>query len=315
MDRSCLKPIGCLLAGGITAFLLLAMCAIVLQVFLITTPWRNGEIGHCADLVCEDVTLATSDGLQISAWYVPGWRDEGIVLVHGIHANRTFLMPEATLLAEAGYHLLMIDLRGHGRSQGNELTYGYREARDVQAGVDYLLTVPEVNKVGALGHSLGGAAVAQAAANDERLQAIVVQSSYSRLSQVVEERFDHYALLPKWPFAPLIVGLAELRLGLEIERIDSIRALTTMSPRPVLIVHSTDDNLFRPDHAQMLYDAAPEPKSLLLVEGVGHINPIFGDEAAYKMQVLEFFNKTFFDNTNCTAADSPAALDADTYCR
>lgn len=293
MNKSCLKRIGCLLVGGLTTLFLLVMCAIGLQVILITTPWRNGQIGQCPNFTCADVSLTTKDGLTISAWYSPGRRAEGIVLVHGIHANRAFLLPEATLLAEAGYHLLMIDLRGHGLSEGNELTYGYREALDVQAATDYLLSQPGVNQIGALGHSLGGAAVIQAAANDERLQAIVVQSSYSNLAQVVEERFNNFALLPKWPFAPLIIGLAEIRLGLDIDQIDSTRTLAAMSPRPVLVIHSAGDNLFRPHHAQMLYAAAPEPKKLLLVKGVGHINPIFGDEAAYKRQVLEFFNEAF----------------------
>ena len=48
------------------------------------------------------------------------------------------VVPEARILAGAGYHLLLIDLRGHGLSEGDQLTYGYREAWDVQTAVDYL---------------------------------------------------------------------------------------------------------------------------------------------------------------------------------
>jgi fermentation-respiration switch protein FrsA (DUF1100 family) len=140
---------------------------------------------------------------------------------------------------------------------------------------------------------LGGAAVVHAAAGDERLKAIVVQSSYSSLPLVIEESFEKYSVLPRWPFAPLIIGLAEFRLGMKIDQVDSARDLATMSTRPVLIIHSADDPLFPPHHAQALFAAANEPKELLTVAGVGHVNPIFGDEAGYKARLLDFFERAF----------------------
>jgi fermentation-respiration switch protein FrsA (DUF1100 family) len=57
-----------------------------------------------------------------------------------------------------------------------------------------------------------------------------------------------------------------------------------IAPTPVVIVHGTDDQLFTPDHAQRLYDAAGEPKRLLLGDGFGHaedgLTPAFGRRLA-----------------------------------
>jgi len=278
---SCL--LGSLLVGG----------ALYLQVVFLTTPFRNSDIGRPGQLAYQDVTLTSADGVPISGWYIPGRRTAGIVLVHGIHANRAYLLPQAEILAEAGYHLLLIDLRGHGLSGDGFVTFGYNEALDVQAGMDYLLAQPEIGQVALLGHSLGAAAVVRATADDERVQGLIVQSSYSSLRQMAADSFEKYAVLPKWPFAPLIIKLAELRTGLKMGQISSKRDLATMKPRPVLIIHSAADDLIPVHQAQQMYQAAQEPKEILIVPGLPHINPITDNEVLYRARMLAFFEMVF----------------------
>ena len=271
-----------------------------LQVNAFITPYRSRDIGSPVEVsaVYEDVILTTLDGLKISGWYIPGTQPYGIVLVHGIDANRAALIPEATVLAEAGYHLLMIDLRAHGQSEGDIATYGYLEALDVQAAVDYFDTLPNVEQVGALGTSFGGAAVVRAATLDERIKAVVIESSYSSLSVATEDAFEDLSIFPKWPFAPLLVKLAEQRVGLEITQVDSARDLATLHPRAVLIIHGTDDPLFPLYHAQKMYEAAQEPKELWIIEGLGHASPVVDREEEYQARVVTFFEEAFTSDKN-----------------
>jgi dipeptidyl aminopeptidase/acylaminoacyl peptidase len=298
-DRSCLKYVVFILISTILIVLLLTLGVIYLQVIQLTTPGRNRDISTLPDIPYQDVTLTTADGLKLSAWYVPGTKPDAIVIVHGIHANRAYLIPQAVILAQAGYHLLLLDLRGHGLSEGTMVSYGGREALDVEAAVDYLAALPDIKYIGALGHSLGAAAVVRAAADDSRLQALVIQSSYSSLAEVVEDSFNKFAVLPKWPFAPLIIALAEFRTGVNGKQIDSTHDLATMTPRPVFIIHSTDDDLFPPRYAQEMYDAAREPKGLWIIERTGgHVNPITGHEAEYKERILKFFKEAFTHQSN-----------------
>ena len=56
-----------------------------------------------------------------------------------------------------------------------------------------------------------------------------------------------------------------------------------IAPTPVIIVHGTDDKLFPPSHAQRLYDAAGEPKRLLLGEGFGHAEDGLSPAFAHKL--------------------------------
>jgi fermentation-respiration switch protein FrsA (DUF1100 family) len=279
----------------LVAALFLLIHLINLQVNAFVTPHRIPVTGSPADmgLAYQDVSLTTADGLKLAGWYIPGRRPEAVILVHGIDANRTALLPQAVILAQAGYHLLMFDLRGHGQSEGSEVTYGYREALDVQAAIDYLLALPEIKHVGALGVSLGGAVVVRAAAADSRLSAIIVESSFSSLTDAVEDAFEDRSVFPKWPFAPLLVALAEQRLGMKVSQVDSARDLATLSPRPILIIHSAADTLFPPDHALKMYEAAKEPKTLWLIEDLGHVSPVIDQAAEYQERVITFFDQAF----------------------
>lgn len=279
----------------LVVFLLALGCLVYGQVRRAIDPVRKLVVGSPADvnLAYEEVTLNTADGLKISAWYIPGTNSNAIILVHGITANRRFMLPQAALLAEAGYHLLLLDLRGHGNSEGTEVTYGYREALDVQAAVDYLVTLPNVKHIGAIGYSLGGAAVARAAAADQRIEAVVIESSYSSLPEAIEDAFGQLTILPRWPFAPLIVGLAERRIGVKVSEIDPARDLATLHPRAVMIIHGTDDDLLPLHHGLKMYKAAQEPKELWVVEGLGHDDPAPGHEEEYRQRVVTFFDTAF----------------------
>jgi fermentation-respiration switch protein FrsA (DUF1100 family) len=293
----CLSRRGCLRLGlfGVAVTVLvgvvLTLGALWLQVVALTTPVRFRTTGEPADLACEDITLTTADGLEIAAWYVPGRQPKAIVLVHGINANRAYLLPQARMLSQVGYHLLLLDLRGHGHSEGDLNTYGYNEALDVRAAVDYLAALNEVERVGAIGHSLGAAAVVRAAATDVRLEALVIQSSYSSLPQAIADSIGDLTILPEWPFAPMIVTLSEARTGLRIGQVDSSRDLATMSPRPVLIIHSDADNLFPLYHAQQMYEAARGPKDIWIVHGLPHVNAIEGNKEEYEKRVVAFFDE------------------------
>jgi fermentation-respiration switch protein FrsA (DUF1100 family) len=121
----------------------------------------------------------------------------------------------------------------------------------------------------------------------------VIESSYSSLPAAVDDAFDNFSLLPRWPFAPLIVALAERRAGLKVSQVDTAGSLAALHPRPVLIIHNVNDRLFPPEHAHRMYEAATEPKELWLIEATGAANPVTGREEEYAARVMTFFEKAF----------------------
>ncbi|MGH3493136.1 MAG: alpha/beta hydrolase [Sciscionella sp.] len=58
-----------------------------------------------------------------------------------------------------------------------------------------------------------------------------------------------------------------------------------IAPRPLLLVHGTENRLHRPEESQALYDSAGEPKRLELLEGSGHTEWMFDDHPTYQRLV------------------------------
>jgi fermentation-respiration switch protein FrsA (DUF1100 family) len=121
----------------------------------------------------------------------------------------------------------------------------------------------------------------------------VVESGFSSLAAAIEDAFDSRSILPKWPFGPLLIALTEQRLGVKVDQVDAVRDLATLSPRPVLIIHGTDDALFPSEHALRMYEAAQEPKALWLIEGLGHASPLISHPDEYRERVTTFFTEAF----------------------
>jgi alpha-beta hydrolase superfamily lysophospholipase len=128
----------------------------------------------------EDVTV-DAPGTTLPAWFIPardGAPGPGIVVVHGWESSRSRTLPMAHFLHGAGFHVLTVDVRGHGANPAEELPISAGEfGTDAAAGFDALLARPEVT-VGAIsGHSMGGIGAILAASVDDRVAAVVMTSS------------------------------------------------------------------------------------------------------------------------------------------
>jgi len=130
-----------------------------------------------AGLEYESVTFPATDGVKLSGWFIPRAGDgpgPAVLFVHGWLWNRlgnvagrvpftdrdVDFLPATKGLHDAGYHVLLFDVRHHGESGRGRapLTYGPRETRDFVGAVEYLRSRPEVDgeRIGAVGTSMGG---------------------------------------------------------------------------------------------------------------------------------------------------------------
>ncbi len=85
-----------------------------------------------------EVTFRTSDGVRLSAWYIPSVNHAAIVTLPGAGSARTATLDQAVVLARHGYGVLMVDPRGQGRSGGRAMDAGWYGDRDVTASVAFL---------------------------------------------------------------------------------------------------------------------------------------------------------------------------------
>jgi len=202
----------------------------------------------------EDVTLETADGLRLAAWFVP---PEGsasgttILVFHGNAGDRSFRLPLAQALSKAGHAVLLTDYRGYGGNPGRPSEEGL--IADARAARTWLVDRRGVDptRLVYFGESLG-TAVAIRLAVEHPPAAVVLRSPFPSLAEVGRK---HYPFLP-----------VQLLLRDRFSCSDRIARLTC----PVLIVAGEVDSIVPVEHSRSLFDAAPEPKRLVVIPGADH---------------------------------------------
>lgn len=238
----------------------------------------------------QDVTFQSGD-VTIGGWYIPPTAQADgatLIFVHGFGADRSALLEQAAALYKSGYGALLIDLRNSGSSQGNLTSWGYWEAEDVKAAFAYLQTRPEVNpaRIGIVGKSAGGAAVIRAAAQLPDVWVVIAESTYSSLegnmpaiSQTIARVSSSYA-------APVYWWMKQLS-GLPLDEIRPIDYLPQITA-PVLFVHGDRDVVVDISHSQRMFQAANDPKQLLIIPNGTHMNIFTLDPARFEQEVGAF---------------------------
>jgi len=200
---------------------------------------RQGEAAGTA--------LTTTDGVRIAGWYVPAVNQAGatpptVVLAHGDDADKSQMLAWAEPL-HGSYNLVLFDFRNHGQSSGRTTTLGAREALDVKAVLDWLAHTKQPTSIALLGVSMGGAAAIDEAAADDRVDAVVLDSTHATLANALEARLanDGYPLALPGAWAILLGGL--LRTGEDMTVADPVQSIARYGDRPVLIIAAGDDKL------------------------------------------------------------------------
>jgi fermentation-respiration switch protein FrsA (DUF1100 family) len=250
----------------------------------------SNETPELYDVPFEDIILVTSDGIELAAWYTPSENGALILAAHG-HGDLRAL-DHYVLFAQNGYGVLAWDFRAHGKSGGDFCTLGYLEALDVEAALEFGLVQPDVEQIGAWGASMGGAAVLEAAARRNEIEAVVIDSVFPTL----EDELNW--MVTSKVFVPFIRFFAERETGLDMEILRPVDRIGELSPRPVFIIQGEGDAVIPADSAQLLYEAAREPRYIWMESGINHVGmySVFPEE--YEKQVIGFFDEFLLRRKN-----------------
>ncbi len=215
------------------------------------------------------VTLRTQDGVALDAWFVPRDGARGAVLLcHGNGGNIGHRLPAVALFHELGFHVMIFDYRGYGRSEGQPSEAGtYRDAR---AAWEWLTgprgLAPE--QIVVAGRSLGGA-VAAALAEETGPAALILEATFTSLPDLAA---GLYPWLPvRW--------LCRFRYN--------TRSCLPRIACPVLVAHSRADEIVPFAHGRRLFEAARPPRMFFELRGEHNEGELLTDPA-YR-QALEAF--------------------------
>jgi len=238
----------------ITALLCLFIGALAVIPIIIINPMINAHVNfrvYSAEdhgVEAKPLTLKTEDDLSVAAWMADIKEAKGIViLLSGIHnPSVTAFWGYAKMLEKNGYASMLIEMRGHGSSQGNKVSLGMEEWLDVKAGVDYIKNLEEYSNIPIIvwGTSMGGATAIISAGKIPEIDGVISFSAYSSFSDVFCDNMsnmgfpDFFRFFQK-PFVNLYLGF---RYGFNNLKITPINEIQNLNGRPLLLAHSTEDS-------------------------------------------------------------------------
>lgn len=217
-------------------------------------------------------------------------------------------------LLEVGYHVFTFDYRAHGESSGRDYTPlqwpSDKELGDTLGACAYVESVLRAEgrepTIGLFGISRGAGAGILAAATDPNIKAIVTDGAFSTETTLT-------ALMKRWAYifatvkliyqnhppafwnflCWLLMRFAQPKLK---RRFPSVRkALRDMQPRPIFFIHGQKDSYIRVDQTELLYQTAPSPKYLWIVENAKHNQAVVVEPKAYAARTIAFFDKYLAD--------------------
>jgi fermentation-respiration switch protein FrsA (DUF1100 family) len=199
----------------------------------------------------EDVTFKTADGLKLNGWFVPADEAEYTVLFcHGNAGNIMHRLDSVDIFHKLPMNCFVFDYRGYGKSEGKVSEKGMY--LDAEAAYKWLIEEKQISpeEIIIFGRSLGGSVAAYLASKLEAA-GLVIESAFT---SYVDAGKKFYPYLPVRLFARYSY--------------DTIGYLKKVN-RPVMVIHSADDEIIAFEFGQKLYKMANEPKKFIEITG-GH---------------------------------------------
>ena len=243
-----------------------AAAVVVVAALMLTLLWvfqrqliyfpGSAPAGRAGELMAggRDVTLKTSDGLELGAWLFPAGKAAGgvtVLVANGNAGDRSLRAPLAVALAHAGLSVLLFDYRGFGGNPGRPTEDGLR--RDARAAQQFL-----VDEAGArpdrllyYGESLGAAVVTRLA-TQAAPGGLVLRSPFADLASVGSV---HYPFLPVRALLKDRYPVAELMARVRV---------------PTVVVYGTRDSIVPPEQSRAVAAAAAGPTRVVAIEGADH---------------------------------------------
>lgn len=253
------------------------------------------ETGWFSNQPYEEVSITSEDGLKLAGYYlgaiVP--TNKTAILAHGYSSQGTYMGSYAKIYYDMGYNVLLPDDRGHGRSEGNFIGFGWTDRKDYLKWIDFIINrVGQDSQIVLHGVSMGGATVLMTGGEllPTAVKAIVSDCSYTSVQAELEYQLKRLYNLPAFPILDSTSLLSKIRAGYSFKEASALEQVKR-SKTPTLFIHGDADKFVPFSMVYELYEACTSEKDIYIVPGAGHGAAFDTDTAGYRNKVGEFVGK------------------------
>ncbi|MFF2091839.1 alpha/beta hydrolase [Paenibacillus sp. NPDC058174] len=241
----------------------------------------------------EDWQLYSDDGLNLHAYYLaaPAPTDKTVIIAHGYSGEAATMGKLAQMYNEKlGYNVLLPDARGHGRSEGRYIGFGWPERKDYLGWIASVLNHSgSGSQIVLHGVSMGGATVMMTSGEElpSQVKAIIEDCGYTSVQDELSYQLKRMYRLPSFPLLHSTSLLTKIRAGYAFNEASALKQVKK-TDKPMLFIHGDADLFVPTDMVYELYENGPEHKKLYVVPGAGHGQARKTDPVSYDREVSEF---------------------------
>ena len=250
-----------------------------------------------AKLSYQRIFIESRDGITLSAKYYHGKKNAPVLIFfHGYRSSALRDGNGMLLFAQKmGYHLFLVDQRGHGKSDGKAITFGIKERYDCLDWIKYVnRRFGRDTKIALAGISMGAATVLMASALGlpENVKGIVADCPYSSPKEILKAVMKQMRFPVNVTYTTVKLG-AKIFGGFDVEEYSALEAMKYCKI-PVLFIHGDEDYFVPCEMGKACYEACQsETKKLVIVEGAAHGMSYCVDGALYERELTAFLNSIF----------------------
>jgi fermentation-respiration switch protein FrsA (DUF1100 family) len=261
----------------------------LLVVLWMTSPSRRSPEATPASvgLGYREVVFPSTDAVRLSAWWVPVEGSSlAAVFVPGWGGYKfdEHLLQTLPVYHDAGYSVLLLDLRAQGESGGTRRTLGYREVRDVRGALAWLQRQGYApDQVVLHGWSMGGATALRAAPGTG-VAAVIEEAAYADLPMLLKGEIPEFVRFGR-PLRPAILLAGRLFPDFDPWDVVPKKEAAKLSEEgiPLFVLHSTQDDIVPYEQARIFAAAHPDAHVWKL-EGYAHVEAYKHPEYAQRLR-------------------------------
>ncbi|MGN0157579.1 MAG: alpha/beta hydrolase [Brotaphodocola sp.] len=259
--------------------------------------WRE----RSEQLPKEDVYTVSDDGLKLhGTWFPYEGSNRVVICFHGYTSSG---MNDYAAIAEyyrsQGFHLLLVDERAHGGSEGKYIGFGCLDRYDVRCWVnDVIRRMGEDCQIMLHGVSMGGAAVLMASGLKlpEQVKGIISDCAFTSAWDIFASVLKGTYHLPAFPLLNLMDIVAKKEAGYGLKECDA-REEVKKAAIPIAFIHGDADTFVPFSMVSDLYEACASEKELMVVKGAGHLEACYMDPEGYADLIAAWTRRYFTDSS------------------
>lgn len=239
-----------------------------------------------------DKYIESYDKLQLHSYVVTQNSNKWAIVVHGYGGSGKLMSDKSKYFYDMGYNVLIPDLRGHGKSEGDYIGMGWKDRLDIISWINFIIKENPNAEIVLHGTSMGAATVLMTSGENlpSNVKAIVADCAYTSAWDEFSYQLETYLKVPSYYILNVTNMVTKLKAGYSLKEASALECVKKATV-PILFIHGDKDKFVPYSMMDKLYDATSSPKEKLTIDGGEHANSDLVSPFLYWLTVEDFLNQ------------------------